>query len=305
MPSSDRNMPFTAIGLILFIAFLWGGHAVAVKIAFRDFPPMGTAGFRFLTALVVQLVYSRVKGISLAPRKGEAAKLLLFGCVFAAQIVTFTWGAFLTQAGRTSVLVNTYPLFVGPLAHLLIPGDRLNRWKGIGLICAFSGIIVVFQDNFFGAGLSFWRGDVLMILSGFLLALLTVLIKRLVQNIEPSRLLASEMVVGIPFFFILSLLFEDWSQARLSPLVAGSLFYQGAVIGGFCFIGWVSTLKRYSASRVSVLFFTTPLWGVILSRMILGEPLTPWLAAGAVLVAVGIYIANRGGGPKPERSRKT
>ena len=285
-------MPAGAILLILFIAFLWGGHPVAVKLSFRGLPPMGTAGLRFLTALVVLLIYSWIKRIPLAPKMKEVLPLLILGAVFAAQIVTFTWGTFLTRAGRASTLINTYPLFVGPLAHLMIPGDSLTKWKSVGLICGFAGIFVVFQDSFFGVGLSFWQGDSLMVLSAFFLALLTVLIKRLVRNIEPSRLLISEMVVGIPVFFILSFLLENWSQAHVSPIVAAAVVYQGAVIGGFAFIGWVSTLKRYSATRVSVLFFTTPLWGVILSRIILGEPLTPWLAVGAVFVAIGIYISN-------------
>ena len=79
-------------------------------------------------------------------------------------------------------------------------------------------------------------------------------------------------------------------QPTLSAALA--LLYQGGVIAGFCFLAWTAILERYSASKLVVLFFATPLSGVLFSHLILGDELTISLLGGAALVAGGIYLVN-------------
>jgi drug/metabolite transporter (DMT)-like permease len=52
-------------------------------------------------------------------------------------------------------------------------------------------------------------------------------------------------------------------------------------------------LYRYNASKISAFLFVTPLFGVSLSALILREAITIYLLAGAILVAVGIYVVNK------------
>lgn len=66
------------------------------------------------------------------------------------------------------------------------------------------------------------------------------------------------------------------------------------MVGVFCFLTWFSILKRYSPSRLTVLFFTAPLWGLLLSYLLLGEGISIGLGIGAGMVALGIFLVNRG-----------
>ena len=52
-----------------------------------------------------------------------------------------------------------------------------------------------------------------------------------------------------------------------------AVLYQGVVVAGFCFVAWTTVLKKYSPSKLTVLFFTTPLFGVLLSHLLLGDEL--------------------------------
>jgi len=72
-----------------------------------------------------------------------------------------------------------------------------------------------------------------------------------------------------------------------------AILYQGLVVAGFCFVSWTSILKKYSPSKLVVLFFTTPLFGVLLSYLLLDDEVSPSLIIGAGLVAFGIYIVNK------------
>jgi drug/metabolite transporter (DMT)-like permease len=289
-----NSLPVRTTLFVVLLATLWGGNVVAIKIGLRGISPFAAAGIRFGLALPLIALWAWIKNIALRPRAGEVLPLLMVGLIFTLQISVLNWGTRLTLASRATVILHTYPVFVVFLAHFVVPEDRLDWRKLVGVIGAFSGIVVVFWEKLsLGAGGSI-TGDLLCLGSGFLLGLLTVLIKRFVQHIEAPRLLVWEMAIAVPLFFLLHALFEAGSSYEFSPPVVAAFLYQGVLIGCFCFLAWLSVLKRYQASRVSVLFFTAPLWGLLISYLFLGERITVGLGIGAVLVAVGIFLVNRG-----------
>ena len=51
--------------------------------------------------------------------------------------------------------------------------------------------------------------------------------------------------------------------------------------------------KRTLQSRLSSLFFTTPLWSVLFGYFFFHEPITILLLVGATFVAAGVYLVNR------------
>ena len=290
LPSEDVNVK--AVLLLLLLACLWGGNAVAVKIGLIYTRPFLLAGFRFaLGALAIGLwgIFSK---IDLKPRRGEVSSLVILSLLFAAQICTFTLGVDLTLAGRASLFINTYPFFVAVLAHFFISNDRLNIRKALGLILAFLGVFAIFRDKIADGG-SRATGDSLILISGFLLGVLGVYTKRVVQRINAYKLLLWEMILALPLFFGLGLIFERSYSHIISLSLILSVMYQGIVVAGFCFVAWTLLLKRHSASKISAFMFATPLFGVGLSSLILREPVTLYLVIGAILVASGIYVVNK------------
>ena len=280
--------------MVLLLAALWGGNVVAIKIGLRGIPPLAAAGIRFAVALPLIAFWARLRKVSLKPRTGEMFPLLIIGLLFTAQIAILNWGTRLTLAGRATVILHTYPVFVAFLAHFMIPGDRLSWYRLGGMIIAFAGIVAVFWEQLaIGTGGTI-SGDLLCLGSGLLLGLLNVLLKRFVQTIEEARLLVWEMVIGVPLLFVLHVLFEPGSAFDFTPDVITSLIYQGVIVGVFCFLIWLSILKRHSPSRLTVLFFTAPLWGLLASYLLLGEGISIGLAIGAGMVALGIFLVNRG-----------
>jgi drug/metabolite transporter (DMT)-like permease len=280
--------------MVLLLAALWGGNVVAIKIGLRGIPPLAAAGLRFGIALPLIALWARVRNVSLKPRAGEMPSLLILGLVFTAQITVLNWGTRLTLAGRATVILHTYPVIVAFLAHFMIPGDRLNWTRLVGVILAFAGIVAVFWEKLaIGTGGTV-PGDLLCLGSGFLLGLMNVLLKRYVQTIEESRLLVWQMIIGVPLFFALHALFDRGSSFNFTPDVIAALIYQGVIVGVFCFLTWLSILKRHSPSRLTVLFFTAPLWGLLASYLLLGEGISIGLAIGGGMVALGIFLVNRG-----------
>lgn len=291
--TNQSVIPPRVILFVLFLAMLWGGNAVSLKIGLEEFSPFASAGLRFTIGLALIAGWASANGISIKPQRHEYLRLFLCAILFITQITALNVGADFTRAGRTAVMTNTYPLFVALIAHFVVPGDHMTRRKALGLAFAFGGICFVFRDNFVGGTQEFLLGDLLTLLGGFLLGLLIVVTNRLIQKINTYCVLTTQMIIGVPIFFTLSAIFEGKAGYGFSFPALLAILYQGAGIAGFCFVAWTLLLKDYPPSRLSVLFFTTPLWGILLSNLLIGEPITVGLTIGAALVALGIYTINR------------
>jgi drug/metabolite transporter (DMT)-like permease len=279
------------VAVALLLAALWGGTATAIKVSLHDLPPLGLAGLRFGIGALLVFLWARVQRVPVRLQRGEAAPILLLSLVFAAQIATFNWGTGLTQAGRSTLILNSYPLWVLLMAHVFVPGDRLNAAKIAGAVCAFVGLGIVFSENLRTAS-GARAGDLIVLTSALLLAAQVVMVNRMVRAIPPNRLLLWQMLFSLPIYFLGSaLLGEGAYRFSLPGLLA--LLYQGVLVAGVCFIVWTALLKSYSPSRLSVILFTTPLFGIVLSWLVLGEPVSSHVGAGGLLVALGIALAQR------------
>ncbi len=279
------------IALSLLLAFLWGGNSPAIKVGLQDFPPMALAFFRFVIGLVIVCVWSFYRHVSLGLRRGEFARLLLLTAIFIIQIICLNTGTKFTTASRSTIFVNVYPFFTALFAHFWIPSERLSIPKTLGIVVAFSGVFITVAPNL-GEGETSLLGDILVLISGCFLGLRVVVTKLLVQAIHPYRLLVWYLSLSLPCYAAMNLIWERGEPMQLTLSSAAALLYQGGVIAGYCFLAWTAILERYSASKLVVLFFATPLSGVLFSYLVLGDELTLNLLIGAVLVAGGIYLVN-------------
>ncbi len=279
------------IALSLLLAFLWGGNSPSIKIGLEDLPPMALALFRFVIGLIVVSLWSVYRRIPLGLKRGEFSGLLILAAIFIFQIIALNTGTNYTSASRSTIFVNTYPFFTAIFAHIWIPRERLTLYKTLGIIVAFSGVFVTVAPDL-GNGDANLLGDILVLVSGCFLGLRVVVTKLLVQSIHPYRLLVWHLTLSLPFFAVLSILFERGETFQISLTSGAALLYQGAIVAGYCFLAWTSILERYSASKLVVLFFVTPLSGVLFSYQFLEEELSIYLLIGSVLVAAGIYLVN-------------
>ncbi len=67
---------------------------------------------------------------------------------------------------------------------------------------------------------------------------------------------------------------------------------------------WLALIVRHSASRVSAFIFLTPIFGILVGHVVLGEPLSAGFIAAAALVAGGLILVNRPGGAQSVRKRR-
>ena len=278
-----------AASFALFLCLFWGGLTPGLKIALEGVPPIAVAGWRFLLGLIVIWLWAVAKRVTLRLPRRQWLPLLIFALIFVVQISAINIGTQKTSANYAVILLSTSPLFVAVLAHLFLHDDRLSLRKLAGLLLAFLGVASVFLET--PPIREMLMGNLLSILSGFLLAIIYVYGKFLLRNLTAIQIVFWEMTFGVPLFFILSALLEP-SERHVTVPVALSIFYQGAVVAGLCFVSWMKLLKRHPASKLTAFQFSIPVFGVILSWLILGEPITLRLVLGVAGVAAGIILVS-------------
>lgn len=287
-------VPLQAIITALLIHTLWGGNPVAVKYSLVAFPPLWTAFFRFAIAIVCVGIWARMSRVSIWPAPHEWGALALIGTLFTVQIAAMNIGFDLTTGSMGAVLIATNPIFAALFAHFLLAGDRLTVVKGSGLLVAFAGTALVFARGLGDLQLShgIW-GNVILLMSACLLGGRLIVSAKVLQRIDPVRVVLWQMILSLPLFSLGGFLFETirWEKITWEPLAG--LLYQGVIVAGLGFSVSFYLMKRYTPSVIVSFNFVSPIAGVLLSAWLLGDVITGHLWAGMLLVATGLFLIAR------------
>lgn len=294
MTNPHRNLDLRGAALALLLSALWGGNPVALKIGLLDAPPFWLGWVRFVLGGLVILAWAWWTGALAGFRieRHEWRPLGFLGLLFTALIGCFNLGTHYTTASHSAVLLNAYAVHTVVLAHFLVPGDRLTPRKFGGVLTAYAGIVILFSRQLGGGGATLW-GDVIVSMSALLLGEQTIYLARAVQRIDTTKLLLAQTVIASFGLAALSLWLEADDPHRWTTSLVLSLIYQGVVVAGFNFIANLWLLKHYRPSALAGFFLTSPIFGVLLSTLFTGEPLTGTLLLSSLLVAAGIGLTSR------------
>ena len=299
VPTNRTSRPITIPAALLALAccFFWGANSLAIKFSVDSLPPVGVAGLRFALGLLVTGAWARLTGVCLRMQRSDWLIVMTNSAILLVQISLLNWGTAKTEAVRSTVLVTAHIVFVALLAPLVAGVERLTGRRLMGLAVCAVGLLAVFGDQLGGWRKTVLLGDAIVLCSSVVLGFRIAYLKRSVATIDPCRLLYWQAMFAVPIFLIYSVLFEGINAYNWRPSAVLAVGYQGFIVTGFCFISWTMLLKHHEASSLAVFGFTSPLFGLAMSLALRpSERATLPLLTGAVLVAVGIFLATTRGG---------
>ena len=119
-----------------------------------------------------------------------------------------------------------------------------------------------------------------------------ILNKRMPADISSVSVIFWTSAGAIPVYALLTLLLEPAEAWHLTASAAVSVLYLGVAAACFGFVLVVWLTRTYSASRVNVFVFLSPVFGVLIGWVALGETVSVMQALGALAVAAGILIVT-------------
>src|SRR5690606_36848423 len=198
------------------------------------------------------------------------------------------------EVARATLMIYCAPFFVAALAHWLVPNDRLTPARSIGLVAAFAGVVAAFGDRVAAPDAAGLVGDLLCMLGAFFWGATTIVIKTTrLRGALPEKNLLYQLGVSAVMLVAASMLVGEPGLFAPSPLVWTALAYTTIVVAGSSYLAWFSLVSRYRATTLHAFTFLTPVAGVFFAHLLLGEPITPGLGIGIVLIAADIVLVNR------------
>lgn len=301
-----KKANYQTVLLCLLCTFFWGAGYPIVKLSCayfgiqtQDVPgKLLHAGCRFMLAGLLLLGFSwlRQKKPSFPNRRTLPYVLRLGLCQTVLQYGLLYIGLANTSGTKGAVLnqINVFLLVL--LTPLFFKTEKLTRRKIVGCGIGFAGIIVM---NLRGMRFCLEWGDLIVILSSCFAAVGYLLAKAMPAGSDPIQTTGWQQMFGGGVLLALGLLgggrLKEWNL----PGVATFLFL--VVCAAAAYSLWFYLLQRNDVGRISVYKFLTPIFGVALSGLLLGESIfTIENIAALVLVCVGLIISNGAAGRESE-----
>ena len=292
----------------LLCCFLWGSAFPCIKIGYRlwkisdgdTWRIIRFAGVRFVLAgLLVVAFASIARRKVLLPRRAEMPKIMwLSAFQTIGQYVLFYLGLAHTGGVNSAVVDSLTTFFAIIIAALFMHMERLTARKILGCVLGFAGVVLI---NITPQGFTFSPlGDGLVALSALCYGVSSNLIKRYSQAHDTVVFSGYQFIFGGVVMTLLGqvgLMCSGQScavSAENLPKAVAMLVYL-ALVSSVAYTLWGLLLKGNDVSKISVFGFMTPVAGVLLSAVLLGESSLLGVKhfAALVLIAAGITVVNQ------------
>ena len=282
----------------LLATVVWSGNFVVARGLAGALSPVELSFWRWSIAFLTILPFAgRSLLRSLPLVRGTWGKVILMALLGITCFNTFIYQAgHTTDATNMSLLATASPIVMAAIAHLFLR-ERLSRFQFFGLCGALCGVIILVSRGRLGTllGLRFAQGDLWMLLSVFLFAVYSLMLRCRPKAFPQKAFLA--LLIGIGVLGLLPPLLWQAADTGLSPLdgpILSALIYIGVGASVVSFLAWSLAIERIGMVRAGIIYNSIPLFASLEATLFLGESITLPQMIGGVLIIGGICYASFG-----------
>jgi drug/metabolite transporter (DMT)-like permease len=282
--------------LLLLVIVFWAGNFPLGKLALLELGPFTLTGARALIAAPVLLAAARLTAPLRRPlvRRDYVAFVILGMTGLVANTTVWYWGLASTTALNAGILGAASPIFVAVGASLLL-GDRLRtrNWAGIALSVLAVVLTVAKGSLQVLLSLGFNRGDLLILLSQTAWVTYSLYSRAAASTLPPVWIMAGAHVVAAAVLVPLAAAVEHpWRVWNAAP-VGWSVILYAALLVTLGHLWFFAIIRTIGAGRAASFLNLMPFAVIVLSWLIVGEPVHTYHVAGAALVMAGVFLATR------------
>jgi len=290
---------------LLFLAAVWGGSFLFMRVAAPEFGPAPLMWLRVAIAALSLLPLwwwwrRRAPGSAGPPAPHhpwrDAALVALVGLLNAAlPFVLLAWALLYISAGLGAILNATAPMWAALIATLWLR-EPLPWLRALGLGIGLAGVILLAGDR---AGISpdapwTWLGlgwgPILAGLTATLCYGLSAnLTRRHLGHIPPLHLALGSMLAATVWLSPFALLY--WPEQSVSALAWLCAVAIGVLSTGVAFVVFFRLIAEVGPTRAVSVTFLVPAFGMLWGLLFLQEHPGLQTLAGGVVVLIGTALA--------------
>ncbi len=282
--------------LLITAATLWGGNAVAGRLAADEWQSFTFTFIRWLVTILCLLPFTYRHLIHDWPVLRTRVLVLFCMGAFGMGLFNVTMYTALryTTAVNASIEQSLMPVLI-ILANFLFFRQRAAFWQLVGVALSIVGVIVTSTNGepfgFFSGALN--RGDALMITAAVFYAGYTISLRW-----RPSIHWLSFLFVigcGAASICLPLTIWEINTKGFVAPGLQGWLLLAYAVIFPTLVaqLAFARGVELIGGNRAGLFINLVPIFGSLLAVLIIGESFRAYHAIGLVLVLGGIFLAEK------------
>ena len=300
-PPTRPGHPWSGIGLALFGAVAFSGKALIVKLGYRlGADAITLLALRMLVALpFFALMAWWVRRDTQRFRLRGSDRWRVVGLGFSGYYLA----SFLDFAGLQYITatLERLILYLTPTLVLLI-GVVLFRRKPAGrqllaLAISYLGVALAFGHDMETGGDGIALGGALVFLSALSYASYLVGSGEVVARVGAVRLTAYASAVAACFCLLHFMIVRPWHSLFGQP---ADIYWLSLLNGTVCTVlpvlATMMAVQRLGSALASQIGMVGPVSTIVMSLLILGEPMGPWQVAGTAMVMLGVFVVTR---PRP------
>jgi len=269
---------------------LWGTSFLFNAISVRTIEPVSIVFYRLVLGALVLALVVFARGQSF-PRKLRiwGGFLLLAIVGNALPFFLITWGQQTIDSGVTGMIMAIMPLMTMLLAHYLVEGETLNRYKILGFTLGITGIVILLGPVFEGGGRALLSG-LAIFTAATSYAVNTILIKRLPRfspMVGACGVLIMASIIMLPIW--LAFAPENNSISQDSML---SVIWLGIGPTGIGTIILFVVINRAGPTFLATINYLIPVVAFFAGAWLLSEP-TSWQHYVALVAILGGIAITR------------
>lgn len=205
------------------------------------------------------------------------------------------WGLHSTSATNGIILNSFIPFLVALLGYVLYR-QQLHGYQVLGLLVSLAGVLtVVSHGNLHTlATLDFAQGDLIIFTAMVFWALYTLWLKQIPVQMDRKGLMLVQVMLALLVLIPLCI----WEQRTLQPDFTSSrtlwtLLYIGVFPSVIAFLAYSKAVTLVGSVRASVFIHAMPIFGSLLSSLLLDEAFHLYQLLGMLTIFSGIWLANR------------
>lgn len=295
-----------------FTLIVWGVTFVNTRMLLTEFSALEIQLLRFA------LAWGTLALIGLSQRKRcgwQGRNEALFAAMGLTGVFVYQFlencAIYYTNASNVAILVSFGPIVTALMARLALNDRSLSLRLVLGSLVSITGVALVSVNGVVNFHLR-PLGDLMALGAMVSWGTYSILIGK-ANALDVSPLVVARKSFGWALVMMLPLAIWGMTEngyvildgsysvtldigtnlARFSSLGNGlNLLFLGVIASAVCFVLWNVACKALGVVRTTVCLYLTPIIGVLFAVFFLREPITGMLAAGGVLIFVGVITAT-------------
>lgn len=299
-PSAQTGVPPTpaksraghGLALALAATVVWSGNFVIARALHDTVPPVQTAFWRWIIALlaVAPLALPKVR------RQWPAIRRHLGFLALAALLGVTLFNTLIYQAGRSTSATNMAMIAAASPAMIALfarGGERLGGRRVTGMVLALAGVVALVGKGSPAAvlRLDFAVGDLWMLAATAAFAGYSALLRRRPKEIGGLSFLFMTFALGaamlIPAYAV-SLAVEGGFDPTAGTV--GPLLYIGVFSSAVAYFTWNKAIAIVGAARAGFVYYLQPVCVALLSFTVLDEAVGGTQLVCMVLIIAGVAL---------------